>query len=943
MAGANIKIGASSSEFQTQMREVTRQLKLVSSECGVATEKAKLFGNAQEKLSSVQKELTTKIQAQNQIIGIYKDRIAGINSEIEKEKNKQEELSKKIEEVTKKKKESIQTTGKDSEETKKLTDELTKLKNEYDKNEKAIETSNNKLVDATTKMNNTEKSILQNKKAIEEIDKQISNLKLEKLEKGFDSVSQASGKMSDKLKPVSTAIVATGVASATASITFEDSMAKVMTIADESIVSYDDMKKAIIALSDQTGISANEIADNVYDAISSGQSTGDAVKFVTESTKLAKAGFAEAGQSLDLLTTIMNSYELEASEVNRVSDILIQTQNVGKVTVGELSADMGKLIPTAKATGVNLEQIATGYALMTSKGIRSAESTTYMNSMLNELGKSGTKVSDSIKELTGKSFQDLIASGSSVGDILNLLDENAKANGKSLADMFGSSEAAKAAMILVTDSGKAFNETLSDMGNVIGETDKAFNTISDTKGNKLRISLNEIKNSAINMGDALAPVTEMIANGFSKVTKVLSSLSSEQLKTVAAIGGSIVTVNLALGAFSKFTAGLRDTVKAYKDVKEFGGKTIDVVKNFGSKALDGAKAAGNFAMNLGKTALEFGKTAVQSGISATQFIAHKVATIASTIATNTMAAAQAALNFVMSLSPITLIIIGITALIATIILLWNKCEWFRNLCIGLFEALKVGWDVTINFFKNIWESFVAAFKVAWDMAVLYFKFQIAAWKMAFEVVVNGIKFIWEGACNIIKNAWTVIVSFLKSSWEGWKSIFQVVGSTISSIWKGITNGISSVWDGVISGVKSAWNGIISPFQNVVNSITRIWDGIKSMFKLPHFNISGEFSLVPPKIPKVSVDWYYNGGIFKSPTILGGIGVGDAFNGQGSNAEAIIPLDSMYRSIRGIVREEVNVDKEQVFIVNNYMDSEQISQYTYKKVNGKLVLNSRQVR
>jgi TP901 family phage tail tape measure protein len=943
LAGANIKIGASSSEFQTQMREVTRQLKLVSSECGVATEKAKLFGNAQEKLSSVQKELTTKIQAQNQIIGIYKDRIAGINSEIEKEKNKQEELSKKIEEVTKKKKESIQTTGKDSEETKKLTDELTKLKNEYDKNEKAIETSNNKLVDATTKMNNTEKSILQNKKAIEEIDKQISNLKLEKLEKGFDSVSQASGKMSDKLKPVSTAIVATGVASATASITFEDSMAKVMTIADESIVSYDDMKKAIIALSDQTGISANEIADNVYDAISSGQSTGDAVKFVTESTKLAKAGFAEAGQSLDLLTTIMNSYELEASEVNRVSDILIQTQNVGKVTVGELSADMGKLIPTAKATGVNLEQIATGYALMTSKGIRSAESTTYMNSMLNELGKSGTKVSDSIKELTGKSFQDLIASGSSVGDILNLLDENAKANGKSLADMFGSSEAAKAAMILVTDSGKAFNETLSDMGNVIGETDKAFNTISDTKGNKLRISLNEIKNSAINMGDALAPVTEMIANGFSKVTKVLSSLSSEQLKTVAAIGGSIVTVNLALGAFSKFTAGLRDTVKAYKDVKEFGGKTIDVVKNFGSKALDGAKAAGNFAMNLGKTALEFGKTAVQSGISATQFIAHKVATIASTIATNTMAAAQAALNFVMSLSPITLIIIGITALIATIILLWNKCEWFRNLCIGLFEALKVGWDVTINFFKNIWESFVAAFKVAWDMAVLYFKVQIAAWKMAFEVVVNGIKFIWEGACNIIKNAWNVIVSFLKSSWEGWKSIFQVVGSTISSIWNGITNGISSVWDGVISGVKSAWNGIISPFQNVVNSITRIWDGIKSMFKLPHFNISGEFSLVPPKIPKVSVDWYYNGGIFKSPTILGGIGVGDAFNGQGSNAEAIIPLDSMYRSIRGIVREEVNVDKEQVFIVNNYMDSEQISQYTYKKVNGKLVLNSRQVR
>ncbi|MCR2013772.1 hypothetical protein NSB31_29395, partial [Bacillus cereus] len=151
MAGANIKIGASSSEFQNQMREVTRQLKLVSSECGVATEKAKLFGNAQEKLSSIQKELIAKIQAQNQIIGIYKDRIAGINSEIEKEKNKQLELGQKIDEVTKKKKESIEATGKDSEETKKLSEELKKLKEEYAKSEKAIENSNNKLVDATTK------------------------------------------------------------------------------------------------------------------------------------------------------------------------------------------------------------------------------------------------------------------------------------------------------------------------------------------------------------------------------------------------------------------------------------------------------------------------------------------------------------------------------------------------------------------------------------------------------------------------------------------------------------------------------------------------------------------------------------------------------------------------------------------------------------------------
>lgn len=78
-------------------------------------------------------------------------------------------------------------------------------------------------------------------------------------------------------------------------------------------------------MSNQTGISSTEIADNVYNAISAGQSTGDAVNFVSNSTKLAKAGFAEAGDALDILTTILNAYGMEASEVTNVSDMLIQT------------------------------------------------------------------------------------------------------------------------------------------------------------------------------------------------------------------------------------------------------------------------------------------------------------------------------------------------------------------------------------------------------------------------------------------------------------------------------------------------------------------------------------------------------------------------------------------------------------------------------------------
>lgn len=926
MAGANIKIGANSSQFQKQMAEVTRQLKLVSSECGVASQKAKLFGTAQEQLAAKQKELTSKIQAQTQMMKLHQDRVLNINATIDKQKEKQSELARKIEEVSKKHEESIKTTGKNSEETKKLGDELKDLKEEYAKNEKAIESSNNKLVNATTKMNNTEKAMLQNQKALEDVNKEISNSKIDKLAENFDKVSESSGKVSDKLKPVSTAIAGLGTASIAASITFEDSMAKVSTIADETEVSYDNMKKSIVDLSNQTGISANDIADNVYNAISAGQSTADAVNFVTESTKLAKAGFAEAGQSLDILTTILNAYGLEASEVTNVSDILVQTQNKGKTTVAELASSMGKIIPTANSVNVNLEQLGTGYALMTAKGIATAETTTYMNSMLNELSDSGSTVASILKEKTGKSFAELMESGTSLGDSMAIIEQEANNSGLAMSELWSSSEAGKAALVLATDAGQAFNSTLSDMQNSAGATDTAFEKVNNTTGNKLKQSLNEVKNSAINMGDTLAPVTSMVAEGFSKITGMLSNLSSEQLKTIAVIGAGVVALNLVLGAVSKVTNSISSVVKGIESIKT---------------AFNSLKKIG---------------------------LAVKAFALA---------------------NPATIIIAGIVALIATIVLLWNKCEWFRELCYTLFEGLKQAWDATVQFFKSCWDWFVGLwnvavegvkniwqgicdfFKLIWQGVCAYFEFVWNVWKTAFEVVVNVIMAIWQGICNAIKFAWQVIVDFIKLVWEGWKNIFQSVGNiiqgiwqglcntiksiwegivntikslwngfksifesvgnSIRSVWNGLTSMISSVWNGVVNGVKSAWNGIISPFQSVVNSIKNIWDGIKSMFKLPHFSITGKFSLSPPSIPKVSVDWYYNGGIFKSPTVLGGIGVGDAFNGQGSNAEAIVPLDEMYRNIKGIVdnSSEGNIV---IYLTNTTkLDSEVISSKTTKKV------------
>ena len=358
----------------------------------------------------------------------------------------------------------------------------------------------------------------------------------------------------NKLMPVTAAITGLGVATGKMATDFEDSMAKVSTIADETEVPIDEMKDAILDLSNETGIAAGDIAENVYNAISAGQKTGDAVEFVGNAAKLAKAGFAESGDALDLLTTIMNSYGLEAEKVTDVSNILIQTQNLGKTTVGELSAAMGKVIPTAKMQGVQLDSLAGAYAVMTSNGIRTAESTTYLNSMLNELGKQGSTAADAFAAGTehikegGLTMAEAMEQGWELTDVLSILDEEAYASGTSIKNMFGSAEAGTAAAVL-WDNATQLNSAIDSMRSSAGATEEAFLKL-DTTSNQMNISMNKVKNSGTELGESVmetvAPMLETLAEKIDAATTWFNSLDDSQKQTIVQVGMLIAAIGPVL-------------------------------------------------------------------------------------------------------------------------------------------------------------------------------------------------------------------------------------------------------------------------------------------------------------------------------------------------------------------------------------------------------------
>lgn len=364
---------------------------------------------------------------------------------------------------------------------------------------------------------------------------------------------------------------------------YETAMAKVGTIADTKQVPLEQLSSEIMKLSNTTGIAAEAIADDVYNAISAGQKTGDAVNFVSNSAKLAKAGFAESSQTLDVLTTILNAYGMEASKVGDVSDMLIQIQNKGKVTVGELSSVMGKIIPTANANGVALEQLGAGYAIMTSKGIAAAETTTYMNSMLNELGKSGTTADKLLRQTAGKSFKELMADGKSLGDVLGIMQEAAESSGKSLSDVFGSAEAGKAAVSLLSNGVDGFNESVKGMVESAGATEEAFAKMENTTEAKMQKAKNSIANLGIVLGQNLLPIVGNLADKVAAVVIKVSEFAQANpklvqtvLKVAAALAGMRIAGLTAKLGFLNIASGIKDAQRVLElfKIKAIGLSSI---------------------------------------------------------------------------------------------------------------------------------------------------------------------------------------------------------------------------------------------------------------------------------------------------------------------------------------------------------------------------------
>ena len=208
----------------------------------------------------------------------------------------------------------------------------------------------------------------------------------------------------------------------------------------------------------------------------------------------------------------------------------------------------------------------------------------------------------------------------------------------------------------------------------------------------------------------------------------------------------------------------------------------------------------------------------------------------------------------------------------------------------LGDKFQQGWDAISNTFSKLGSWFGDRWNESKDALAeantwLGEKFQSGRDKVnsAFEKVGSWFGDRWNDIKDGVKEADTWFGEKFESAKEKAQNPFQKIGSWFGDRWKDIQDALKEIpnW------FKNLFNDAMENAKSIVKSGI---DKLRSFFnfdwslpkiKLPHFNISGSFSLNPPRIPSFSVDWYARGGVFNSPSI---IGVGEA--GQ----EAVMPLE-----------------------------------------------------
>jgi len=307
--------------------------------------------------------------------------------------------------------------------------------------------------------------------------------------------------------------------------------------------------------------------------------------------------------------------------------------------------------------------------------------------------------------------------------------------------------------------------------------------------------------------------------------------------------------------------------------KAWAAARIEALKTAAATAKQKAAAAGNWLMSqvaalksLVVAQAQAARAAIASAVASARqkvaVIATAVAQKAAAVGARLWAAAQWVLNAALSANPIGLVVIAIVALVAGIVLAYNKFSWFRAAVNAIWNWLKSAVVTTINFIRDHWQLIVAillgplgiAFAVVtryWTQIKNFIMGAVNAvinfirdhWKLIVTIIGGPLGAVvvliisnWNRIKSAISAAMNFITGFLRTSWNTAKavvsSVMNAIWSVVNNAWNRVKSTTSNVMNGVRSVISSVLGHIKSAFSGAVSSIATIWSRLQEAARKP---------------------------------------------------------------------------------------------------------------
>ena len=273
--------------------------------------------------------------------------------------------------------------------------------------------------------------------------------------------------------------------------------------------------------------STNELLAASYDVASAGfGKAADITKILEASLLGAVGGMTDIGTVSDAATSVMNAFGLTTDSVSKIVDGFVQTQNDGKIVVGQYASQIGRVAPIAAAAGVGIDELNAAISTVTAQGVPVESTFSGINQIIASIVKPTSEAAKAAKRL-GLDFSSAAIKTKGFGGFLEDVIQKTGGSEVEITKLFGSVDALKALMPLINDDLVTFNKNLDNQKNATGAAGNAADIMGQTVSSQINQIVNNITTLVRGLDQVLGPA---ISGLLGMINDVLSAATAAVAK-----------------------------------------------------------------------------------------------------------------------------------------------------------------------------------------------------------------------------------------------------------------------------------------------------------------------------------------------------------------------------------------------------------------------------